>query len=297
MLGLLNIVVALGVLSGATDQAPAPLFDLMVETEMHFSNRRGGRSSGSWLPLVVGTPIRRITDSGPGNCGFNAGDLRRLNPDAAVGWQVDATPVTITAGHAVVHIRWSREIERGKRTGSVPQETSVLLRPGDALRLDTVVMPTQEASCQNPVATLVVSLIAREPERQRVVSTDLWLVHRGADGKESAFHQNVRGRFYEQARFSFAGVKVGNFDLDVFGSLTPQPRSDGSIALELSTSRDVFSAGRSLLDSPNQAYFGQGVAALVFKPDDVVAIEIPMKPWASSSGDVFTLRVRTKQIR
>ncbi len=296
MPGILNVVLALGLIAGPVEQAQVPLFDLMVETEVHFSNRPGGRSSGSWVPLVVGKPIRRLTDS-PNGCGFRAGDINALNPDAAIGWQVDGTPVTITAGHAVVHLRWSREIERGRITGNIPQETTVLLRPGDQLRLDTVVMPTLPPNCQNPVATLVVSLKAREPERQRGVSTDLWLVRRGADGKESASHQNVQGPFYEKARFSFYGIKVGDFQLDVFGYLTPQPRPDGSIALELSTSRDVFSSGRSVLEGPNKAYFGQGVADVVFKPDDVVSIEIPMKPWTSSSGDMFTLRVRTKQIR
>jgi hypothetical protein len=142
-----------------------------------------------------------------------------------------------------------------------------------------------------------VSLRHKEPPRERVVSTDLWLVHRSAAGQESIQQQTVRTNFGRPGGFYFDALKVGDIVLDVFGELTPRARPDGSITLELSTQREVFVQGTSQLESPNHSYVGTGGAALVFRPDDVVSFEIPMKPWASMSGDSFTLRVRTRQIR
>lgn len=282
--------------TAALHQASSPAFQLWVETEMHYENKKGGPNSGTGFDLAVGTPNHRLVSSLDNNCGFAAG-FKDFDNSAEIGWRVDATPTEITPEHARVRVKWARGVVNGARTREESQETTVLLRPGDKLRLDTFRMSTREEGCQRPTATLLVSLRHKEPPRERVVSTDLWLVHRRADGKESIQQQTVRTNFGRTGGFYFDELKVGGVVLDVFGELTPRARPDGSITLALSTQREVFVQGKSQLESPNHSYVGTGDAALVFRPDDVVSFEIPMKPWPSLAGDSFTLRVRTRQIR
>lgn len=280
----------------APQQAAAPAYQLWVETEMHYENRPGGSNSAAGIDLALGVPSHRLTYSIDNNCGFAAG-RKDFDDSANIGWRVDATPTEITHEHVVVSLKWSRGVVNGKRTGTESHSTAVRLRPGDKMRLDTFPMMTRTEGCTKPIATLLVSLRHKEPPRARVVSTDLWLVHRRADGKETIQQQTVRTNFGQAGGFYFDEVKVGGIVLDVFGELTPRARADGSITLALSTQREVSVQGESQLESPNHSYVGTGGAALVFRPDDVVSFEIPMKPWAAISGDSFTLRVRTRQIR
>lgn len=278
-------------------QTPVPAFQLWVSTEMHFSNRHGGGSSGAAFDLALQVKDHRITYSTANNCGFAAGALKDFDNTASVGWWVEATPTALTHEHAVVALKWYRAITNGARAATMAHETSVLLRPGDEMRLDTLVLPTRESSCANPTATLYISLRQKEPQRERVVETDVWLVHRTADGKESAQQHSTRSNFAETVPFFFDEVRVAGLVLDVFGEVTPRSRPDGSITLEFSAQREVFDVGRQGGGGPNHAYFGSGASALVFRPDDVVSFEIPMTPWPALSGDSFTLRVRTRQIR
>jgi hypothetical protein len=284
------------VASVTTEQAAPPAYQLWVETEMHYENRKGGPNSGAGFDLALGAPNHRLVYSIENNCGFAAG-FKDFDNSAEIGWRVDATPIEVTSDHARVRVKWARGVVNGARTREESQETTVLLRPGDQLRLDTFRMSTREEGCQRPTGTLLISLRHKEPPRERVVSTDLWLVHRSANGKETIQQQTVRTNFGRPGGFYFDDLKVGGIVLDVFGELTPRARPDGSITLDLSTQREVFVQGKSQLESPNHSYVGTGGAALVFRPDDVVSFEIPMKPWPSLAGDSFTLRVRTRQIR
>jgi hypothetical protein len=295
---LMATIAGLGTGTNATpDQLAAPAYQLWVETEMHYENRPGGSNSAAGFDLAVGVSNHRLTYSINNNCGFAAGYLKDFDESAEIGWRVDATPTVLTHEHALVRLKWSRGLVNGKRTGSESHGTVVLLRPGDQMRLDTFAMSTREDNCQRPTATLLVSLRHKEPPRERVVSTDLWLVHRGADGAEAIQHQVVRTNFGRAGGFYFDELKVGGIILDVFGELTPRARPDGAITLALSTQREVSVQGQGRLEPPSHSYVGTGGAALVFRPEDVVSFEIPMKPWAALSGDSFTLRVRTRQIR
>ncbi len=288
----------LGAGASPAEQSAAPAYQLWVETEMYSGNRAGGGSSAAGIDLAVGVTDHRLTYSISNNCGFHAGAaIKDFDSAADIGWRVEVTPTELTHEHAVVKLTWFRGIANGKRMLGMSHETTVLLRPGDRMPLDTVPLSTRIESCTRPTATLLVSLRHKEPPRERVVSTDLWLVHRRADGKESIQQQTVRTNFGQAGGFYFDELNVGGIVLDVFGELTPRARPDGSITLALRTQREVFVQGKSQLESPNHSYVGTGGAALVFKPDDVVSFEIPMKPWPSLAGDSFTLRVRTRQIR
>ena len=298
-MGILNFVLALGLLSGAPEQAPAsaPLFDLTLHTEMRYGNEPGGRSSWSSKPVASGQSLRMRTYSIENSCGFAAGTIPEFDSNAAIGWQLDAMPVEVTGENAVIRLHWSREVELGKRAGKEFKEAVVLLRPGDSLPLDTFVLPkTAKSQCGSPVATLIVGLEAREPERVRVASTDLWLVHRDPAGKETTQHINVRGNLNTSIPFFFDEERAGPAVLDVFGRFTLRPKTGDTLALE-------FNAQRFLAGEPygvNASHFGSGRMVTEIGPDSVTSFEIPLGSgpgWKAFAGHSLSVRVKSRRMR
>ena len=300
-MGILTLALAFGLLTGPAEQAapPQPLFDLSLYTEMRYGNSPGGLNTRAVRPLLKGRSLRMITHSISNSCGFSAGSLAGFEPGSAIGWQVDAMPLEITGDHAVLRLHWSREMELGKKTGKEFQEVEVLLRPGDTLPLDTFVLPEVPGGCKSPVGTLIVGLKAREPERARVVSTDLWLVHKHPDGKETTQHINVRGELNATIPFFFDEERVGTAVLDVFGRLTLRPKAGDSMALEFSAQR--FLAGEQF--ATNSSYFGNtggGRMVTEIGPDSVTSFEIPQGTgpgWAAFAGHTLSVRVKSRRMR
>jgi len=298
-MGIMNFVLAIGLLTGAPEQAPGPLFELRLQADMRYGASPGGMNSWSQRPLVKGQSVRMITHSISNSCGFAAG-VREFDSNAAIGWQLDAVPVEITADHAVLRLHWSREIELGKRTGTEFKEVVVLLRPGDSLPLDTIVLPkTATSQCGNPAATLVVSLQAREPERVRVTSTDLWLVHKHPDGKETTQHLNVRGELNSPIPFFFDEERVGAAVLDVFGRFTLRPKAGDTVALEFSAQRLLVGEQYAV----NGSHFGNrggGKMVTEIGPDSVTSFEIPQgsgPSWRAFAGHSLSVRVKSRRMR
>lgn len=298
-MGIMNLLLAFGLLTTAPEQQAAPLFDLSLHAEMRYGDEPGGMNSWSAKPLEKGRSLRMRTYSISNSCGFAAGSFVDFEAGAAIAWQVDATPVEITGDHAVLRLHWSREIELGKRTGKEFQEAVVLLRPGDSLPLDTFVLPEVPGGCKQPVGTLVVSLKAREPERTRVVSTDLWLVHKHPGGKETTQHINVRGELNTSIPFYFDEERVGSAALDVFGRFTLRPKAGDSVALEFSAQRLL--AGEQF--AVNASHFGtRGGGKMVTEigPESVTSFEIPQGSgpgWGPFAGHSLSVRVKSKRMR
>jgi hypothetical protein len=295
-MGLLSALFALGTFFGAPEQAQAPLYDLKITGEMRFSNRPGGLSAWTVVPLAVGKPVRRMMASISNNCGFSAGG-NKFDPDAVVGWTIDTTTLASTPEHVVVRIRWVREQEQGKRSNKAPEEATVLLRPGDDLPLDSIGLPTVEASCQDPVAVLLITAVAREPVRERVVATRVWLVHRQPGGQEKTQQVDLRSSFDSEVPFFFDEVKVGSSVLDVFGKLRPRSTAPGLISLEFSADRRLTTGGA---DSDTQ-YLGTGkVVILSMGPEGVTEYQIPIGTagaWQAFAGHSLAVRVQTRRIR
>ena len=294
-MGILNLVLALGLLSGAPEQAPPSLFNFTLHTEMRHDEKPGGRSSGGAWPLVKGQSLRMRTYAVTDGCGFAAG-AREFDTNSPIGWQVDVMPVEITADHAVMRVHWSREVELGRKTGKAFHEAVVLLRPGDSLPLDTYVLPDVNRFCTKPVGVLVAGLEAREPERVRVASTDLWLVHRDPAGKETTQHINVRGNLNTSIPFFFDEERAGPAVLDVFGRFTLRPKTGDTLALE-------FNAQRFLAGEPygvNASHFGSGRMVTEIGPDSVTSFEIPLSSgpgWKAFAGHSLSVRVKSRRMR
>jgi hypothetical protein len=315
-MGVMSVVLAFALQSAAPNQAVPQLFDLTLHTEMRFGNEPGGKSSGGSKPLVKGQSLRMRTYSIENSCGFASGTIPEFDSNAAIGWQLDAMPVAITGEHAVIRLHWSREVELGKRAGKEFKEVVVLLRPGDSLPLDTFVLPeTAKSQCGSPVATLIVGLKAQEPDRKRVASTDLWLVHKQPGGKETMQHINVRGELNSSIPFFFDEERVGTAVLDVFGQLTLRPKAGDSLALEFSAQRLLAgeqyglnsshfgsSAGSKVVlsDSLSVSSNGGGKMVLEIGPDSVTSFEIPQgsgPEWKAFAGHSLSVRVKSKRMR
>lgn len=296
-MGVMNIVLAFGLLSAAPEQVPPPVFKLTLYTEMRYDNEPGGLNSSSSKSLVKGQSLRMRTYSISNSCGFAAGTIREFDANAAIGWQVDALPVEITGDHAVIRLHWSREVELGKKTGNEFKEATVLLLPGDSVPIDTFVLPeTPKSQCGSPVGTLIVGLKAQEPERARVVSTDLWLVHKQPGGKETMQHINVRGGLNSSIPFFFDEERTGNAVLDVFGQVTLRPKAGDAMALEFTAQR--FLAGEEY--AWNSSHFGSGRMVTEIGPDSVTSFDIPLGSgpgWKALAGHSLSVRVKSRRMR
>jgi hypothetical protein len=291
-MGMLNVLLAIGVFLGGPEQAQAPLYDLQITGEMRFSNRPGGLSAGTSVPLAIGKPVRRLMASF--SCGFGAGGSK-FDPDALVGWTIDTRTIASTPEHVVVRISWVREQEQGKRTNKSPEEATVLLRPGDDLPLDSIRLPT-EATCHDPVATLMIRAVAREPVRERVVETKVWLVHRQPGGQEKVQQLELRSAFDSAIPFFFDEVRAGSSVLDVFGTLRPRSTAPGLISVEFSAERRLTTGGA---DADTQ-YLGIGDAVISMGPEGVTEYQIPIGTtgaWEAFKGHSLAVRVQSRRIR
>ena len=273
--------------AGSAQETP----HLEISTVRYFADRNGGRRISMWRPLMNGQPVRQSVYNYEKGCGFIFGVNAEVPADVVIGWKLQATPLEITPEHVRLQIAWSREVESGTRA-HLAKEVTLLLRPGDVVSLDSAVLPR----CQNSLATFVIALKGEAPGRRRVAATDLWLVHREPDGKEHTEQLNVRGGFDERIPFVFDGVEVGGMTIDVAGSITPRSGTDGEIALEFDSHRNV----RGSTPRAEWGYFGGGSTVLRVAPSDVVSIEFPLptsEGFEPLRGHSLSIRVRSRQIK
>jgi hypothetical protein len=321
MMGLTHVLLVIGLLSAPEVQASQtalPRFQLEIATGLRYPDKSATAGetprwtkprTGTWRELVVGRTIEMATFMGGSTCGFITGSSR-FSAAATFGWEVEATPITLGDDHAVVRIRWSRGVGGGMPPGEPPPEMLMRFRPGEEAYLDsTVLTDSAPPACRGALATLIVALKEVEPYRERVVSNDLWLVHRQPDGQERTLQVNVRGGFNQPIPFVFDDLAVGTLALDVRGTLLPRFLPDGSINLELSAERR-WSRGSEV---PNTLVLGNGSMILHMKPDDVTSISIPLTgregfaigmgasrtavTAEAIDGHSLSLRVRSRQIR
>jgi hypothetical protein len=302
----LFFVIALATFGAAApvSQQPTSRFQLEIATKIQPGAassrppRPASPRSGTWRDLEVDKPIRLVTFMAGQGCGFFAGSTE-FSSAATFGWRIEATPITLAGDHAVVRLRWIREVVNGKPSGLPAVETVVMLRPGDDVPLDSAVLANFPIeNCRGNLATLVVALKEKEPYRARVVSTDLWLVHRDGEGREQTEHVMVRGEFHAPMPFFFADRRLGRDVLDVHGELLPRPGPNGRIKLEFDAVRRT-SAGPDVQDG---VVLGFGRTALTLAPDDVTEVVLPLAPGGrpldpALVGHSLSIRIRTRQIR
>jgi hypothetical protein len=312
------LVVALGVVSEpafAQKKKPAAQFRLFVATQVQPASTPGQPvrpakpRSGTWRDLRVGEPHELIVQIGrsPSGCGFIWGG-KGFGESAHFGWRIALIPTTVSRDYADVTLRWVRAVEDGKPNAGALRETDVRLRPGEGFPLDATALSGVSApGCRNAVVSLYIQLDEVEPRRERVVATDLWLVHRDPDGREVTQQLNVRGKFNDTVPFYFDDIRVGRDVLDVYGTLRAKTSSDNTVALEFRALRR-WSRGT---EYPELWALGDGGTTFTLKPDDVTSVVIPLvteglpldgaatQPGRDPalSGHSLSIRLRSRQIR
>lgn len=310
------LILAISVLAPsahAQGQKPAARFSLKVGTTIQPPAVPGQPPpvvkpwTGTWRNLVVGESVDLIVQMYRTGCYFVWG-ADAFEPDAAFGWRLEATPTALAPGHADVRLRWVRGVQDGKTTSTPMSETNVRLRPGDVLTLDAghlTTLPT--TACRNAVVSFFVELEEVEPRRERVVATDLWLVHRDADGREVTQQLNVRGGFNETLPFYFDDLRVGKDILDVYGSIRAKSTGTNAVVIQFDALRR-WSRGA---EYPEVRGLGNGGTTFTLKADDVTSIVIPLvteglpldgaasQPGRDPAllGHSLSIRLRSRQIR
>jgi hypothetical protein len=305
---------AWGMPADAQDQKPVARFSLEIATKVQPAPTPGQplRSahprSGTWRNLITGESVRIATYMAGQGCGFITG-AADFAGNPTFGWRLEATPVSLQPDHAVVRLRWTREFQEGRASGLPASEATVMLRPGDDIALDSALMSMSfpVPGCRGRLATLVVALKEVEPQRERVASTDLWLVHRAPDGRETSQQLNVRGGYNEELPFVFDDLRIGQDTLDISGSVLARTGSGGTVALQFTAERR-WSRGTGF---PSVKVLGNGGTTFTLKPDDVTSVMIPLVtegvPMDARSsqpgrdpallGHSLSIRLRSRQIR
>ena len=326
-MGLMNLLLAVGFLGGAPQQAaPAPSFDLSVHVEMGSHQTGAGRRVGTAgsKPLAQGQPVKIKVYSGPNSCGFTPGTdigptggftlpsgapmttgrpyeqpvrgVNKIEPTSALGWQVDATPLEITPDQVKLQVHFSRDVQVGNRDGKGAEGIVVVLRPGDAMSLDKFSIADVRNNCNNSAGSLVLSLTARDAGRAKVASTELWLVHKYPGGRETTQHVAVRSELNAPIPFFFDEERAGTAVLDVSGRLTLRAAAGDKLALEFTAER-VLAGQQNAVNSANR---GGGQMAVEIAPGAVTSFEIPLGSgpgWEAFAGHSLSVRVKSKLIR
>lgn len=307
-------LVALGMPALAQEQKPGARFSLEIATRVQPAPtpgqplRAASPRSGTWRNLVTGESVRIATYMGGRGCGFITG-ASEFNGNPTFGWRFEATPVSFHSDYAVVRLRWTREFQEGRASGLPSSETTVLLRPGDDIALDSALisMSFPVPACRGRLATLVVALKEIEPQRERVVSTDLWLVHRAPDGRETSQQISVRGGYNVTLPFLFEDLRIGQDILDISGTVLARTGPGGTVRVQFGAERR-WSRGTEF---PSVHVLGNGEVTFTLKPDDVTSVVIPLVTEGQSSdtvasqpgrdpallGHSLSIRLRSRQIR
>ena len=218
-----------------------------------------------------------------------------VEPDAALGWAVETTPVRVVDDAVTFRLSWARTREEGKASTQPRRDMELTLRPGESIPLDTV-----HQRCASRPQTIGASLrvtVVRNPTPdydRRLIALDLWLVEKLKDGTERSQPVSLRGLYHRPIPFYFESITEGATVLDIFGEVTAAPIDRAS---------DVKIMTRSRIFNPNQKQtewelFPRGTTATVrMTPNEVVSVQLPQLANSTFATRALSLRIRLRQIR
>lgn len=217
---------------------------------------------------------------------------------ATAGWRVEVTPLKIVNHAVTFRLRWVRALDNGDGYSPVSEDVELTLRPGESRPLDSV--PVVQAGartidggpCRTKAVSLRISVDFPELDR-RLIAADVWLVERLQNGKEESQRQSLRGLPHRPLTFYFDSVLDGTKRFDIFGKLVADPEQ-GGLQVTVETIRAGADPGQ---DGYQSARWFR--STLHMKPDEIVEVALP-KPddkAAAFANRVFSIRIRSKQIR
>jgi hypothetical protein len=195
-------------------------------------------------------------------------------------------------------LRWVRALDNGEGFSPTSEDVEVTLGPGESRPLESVRVVQARATTSDgrPCATKAVSLrvSADFPDfDRRLVGADVWLVERLPNGKEQSQLQSVRGLPHRSIPFYFDSVPGDNKHLDIFGKLVVD-LNQGAFAITLETVRAGADQGQ---DGYQSARWFRSTVQM--NPNEIVEVALPQLDDKAGpfAGRIFSLRIRTKQIR
>lgn len=302
---LIPLLVRAGVL--APDVAPPapPADQLRIQVRGYTIGAKGGEQEnvgfgGMRGPMVLGEPARSAFSIMPQNCLFavRAANARRTLDDGAVGgWTAEVTPIRVAERTVTFRIAWTRIGEDGKTPADRGDE-EVTLGPGESLPLDTIQFSARArqlipSTCDARATSLRVGVEydVRPADDRRLLESDVWLIEHLPGGTERSQHTQVRGQFNVPSSFFFDDVNTAAGAFDIAGEFTAR-QMDGYVEVAIEVRRRI----------KDQLSRGAGGLSRVLrlKADDVASIELPPiveSPQGQTAPRIFSLRIRTKQIR
>ena len=299
-----GLAAALVLTPAAAGAQPAPGLRILVEAR---SVRIGGDfDSGAGVIISPqdepGTHERSFSISSQG-CVVGAAPY--ILNEAVGGWHVWVTPVAVDDDDAVTfRIVWERSPNGNADAWNSGTEQTFTLKPGRTVPLDVISVPPRasaERTCSSARLQVQVRRWPDPEEDRRLVSTDLALVQRQADGSERTHSLTVRSLYGEDTRFHFDTLEDAGVQLEFQGVLTVQPDTD-AVTVGLTTRSRVIEHGVvSHRLSDGAMMRGREVrSTLRLASDEVVTVDLPRlgeNNGGAFANQTFFLRVGSRQIR
>ena len=309
------LVVIVAVTMFAAAPAAAQTFDdVQIQLGLFTVSPEGGeRPAGMWAstgPVVIGRSTTWTYSLGKNCDAWTLAARDGLADDATTAWKLEATPGRVANGAVTFRLRWVRasgikqQLDRLSLTGATAappmQDVELTLRPGQSWPIDSMKLPEGKTVHGRPCAetALLRASVAAYPmadDEARLVSTEMWLVERLADGTDVQRSQplTVRGLPNHPGRFFFDTMADGADSLDLYGMVLPRVDGEG-IALTLET-RARWKKAPSIMRGPHRTVNSE----IRVKPDETVELKLPVLgemvgPFAKRT---FSIRVRSRLLR
>lgn len=265
----------------------------------------GGFQSGAAFTVdALGEPgtYERSLSISPEGCAM--GSAPYILNEAAGGWNVWVTPVATDGDAVTFRILWERSPNGNADPWNPGAEQTFTLRPGMVVPLDVISAPPR-APAKRPCSSARLQVkVMRWPfpeEDRHLMSTELSLVQRLADGAERSYPLAIRSLYSEEMRFHFDTLEDGAVQLEFQGVLAAQPDTDRVVVEMTTRSRVVEDGFVSHILRDGAMMRGREVkSTLRLAPDETATVELPRLGENGSgafANQTFFIRVRSRQIR
>jgi hypothetical protein len=288
--------------------AQAQTFDhLQIQLAPYIARTAGGEKPiGGWYssgPVAIGKAVTTTISVGESCEAFAISSGSSLATNATAAWKFEITPTRVVRDEVAFRLRWWGASLPGSSGRLVfneidpaPRQVDLTMRPGESWPVFT--LPRVSGySCAIPTSIRVsVDNYPLELEERRLVSADLWLVERLADGSEVQRGQPlaVRGMPYRPLSFYFDSLTAGSASLDVYGDLAARPER-GEMAVSLETRVRWPRKSGSAFVGPQRSVKSE----IQVKPDETVEIRLPVltDDAGAFAKRSFSIRIRARQLR
>lgn len=303
--------------------------DLQIRLGTFTTKPDGGeKPAGGWFiaRVTIGKPVVGFFSFGETCEAWSISSRPSITADTTAAWKIETTPIRVEGDAVTFRLRWVRmaglkqqigdllralEQRDAKATGKLAEalaaeesrlpgeDLDLTLRPGESYPVDSVKIPTGAKNVHGrlcgPSDSIRVSVDAYPgaDDERRLVSADLWLIERLADGTEAQRSQplNVRGLPNRPFRFYFDSLVDGKATLDVYGILIAKPGSN-AMAVNVET-RSRWAPETRNIGGPQQFF----TSKVQLAPAETVEIRLPAIDEGPFAKRLLSIRIRARQLR